>query len=237
MHNTLTIALKEVRTYVASPVAYVIACVLLALTGYYFAAGVSAPFAEASIRGYLLPSTFIMVVIAPMLTMRLLAEEQKMGTVELLLTAPVRDHEVVLGKFAASFAIIVGTLALTLYYVILLYWFGDPDTGPVLSGYLGFLLYSAAAISIGIMASSLTSNQIVAAVLGFGILLILVSIDQISPLLTGIPAQVLLELSLSNHFQDFARGIIDTGDVIYYLSVTALFLFLAVRSLESRRWR
>ena len=172
MRNTWAIAWKEIRGYFTSPVAYVVALIFVALTGYFFVRSVdsilSGPnFPEASLRDTLRQiSVFILPWLAPVLTMRLLAEEQKMGTIELLLTSPVRDWEVVAGKYIASLLTLVVTIALTSYYVLLLYAFGDPDSGPVLSAYLGLFLFSAAALEIGLMASSLSSNQIVAAVIG-----------------------------------------------------------------------
>jgi ABC-2 type transport system permease protein len=238
MRNTLVIAWKETRTYFTTPMAYIVALVFLALTGYFFVSdilGTSLP--EASIRGFVAPITFIMVLMAPVLTMRLLAEEQKLGTMELLLTSPVRDWEIVVGKFLSSFIFYLVALALTLYYVLLLYWFGKPDSGPILAGYLGMILYGAATLSVGLLASSFSGNQIVGAVVGFGILLILTVIDQASNLVSGTASTVVEQVSITFHFEDFTRGVIDLQSVIYYISVTVLFLFLAVRSLESRRWR
>lgn len=237
MSNTLTIAWKEVRTYFGSPMAYIIGTFFLALTGYFFATSISGPFPEASIRGFLTPSTFILVLWAPLITMRLFAEEQRLGTLELLLTAPVRDWEVVLGKFLASLVMLVGTVALTLYYVLLLFWFGDPDTGPLLSGYLGLLLYGSATLSVGLLASSLTSNQIVAAVMGVAVLLLLTLTNQAATLVSGLPSRILEGISLTGHFDDFTRGVVDTGNIVYYIAFTAFFLFLTVRNMESRRWR
>lgn len=236
--NTAAIAGKELHTYFASPIAYIVASMFLALTGVFFVSSISGAFPEATVRGFLEPSAlFVVPVIAPILTMRLLAEEQKLGTLELLLTAPVRDYQVVLGKFLASFLILLGTLALTSYYILLLAMFGDPDPGPLLSSYLGFILYVAAALSVGILASSLTSNQIVASVLGFGILMIMVLLDQASNLVHGFASTVLEEASLLAHYDDFSRGVIDTWNIIYFLTVTVVFLFLTIRALESRRWR
>ena len=125
----------------------------------------------------------------------------------------------------------------TLYYTLLLFWFGNPDIGPLLTGYLGVMLYGSATLAIGLLASSLTSNQIVAAVVAFGILLILTLLEQAADVTSGQVAVVLEHLSLTGHFQDFARGIIDTKNVVYYVSCIVLFLFLATRNLESRRWR
>ena len=237
MRNTFTIAWKETRTYFTTPVAYIVAMVFLAITGYFFVASLSTSFPEAVVSPYLTPSTFVMVFLAPVLTMRLMAEEQKLGTIELLFTSPVRDWEIVLGKFLASMAFFTVTLFLTLFYVILLVLFGSPDVGPIFTGYLGLLLHGTAALSVGLLASSLSSNQIVAAVVAFGVLLLLALIDQLSNAVSGMAATLVSEISLVAHFGDFSRGIIDTGDLVYYISFIAFVLFLTVRSLESRRWR
>ena len=159
-----------------------------------------------------------------------------MGTLELLLTSPVRDWEVVAGKYLASLLALGVTMALTLYYVFLLYVFASPDTGPVLSAYLGLYLYGAAALAIGLMASSLSSNQIVAAVIGMAVLLLLSFMDRVADIVSGTSADVLSGLSMTDHFQDFTRGIIDIGNIVYYITLAAVFLFLTVRSLETRRW-
>ena len=153
MRNTLAIAWKEIRSYFTSSMAYVVGVVFLGLLGFFFVSSISSPFAEASAQGFLIPGTFLMVLLSPLLTMRLLSEEQKLGTLELLMTAPVRDHEVVLGKFLAAMVIFLVTIALSIYFVILLFWFGDPDLGPLLSGYLGFILFSAASLSVGLLGS------------------------------------------------------------------------------------
>lgn len=236
MRNSLAIASKEVRTYYASPIAYVVTAVFLVITGYFFAFNV-VNMQEATVRGFLFPGSFVLLLLSPVLTMRLLAEEQKMGTLELLLTAPVRDTEVVAGKYLASLFIFVVMLALTFYYPLVLFLFGDPDPGPIASGYLGLFLLGAAFIAAGLLASSLTSNQIVAAVIAFGLLILLWVISGASGFLTGPPRAVVNYLALPAHFGDFTMGIIDTKHVIYYVSLTALFLFLAIRSLETRRWR
>ena len=238
MRIILSITRKELVVYFTSPTAYIVAGVFLALTGVFFIDSVSQPFAEATLRGLLLNSTFfLMTLLPPILTMRLLAEEQKLGTIELLLTAPVRDYEVVVAKYLASFVILSATILLTLFYAVILLYYSSPDMGPIFSGYLGFLLYGSAALAIGLLASSLTGNQIVAAVVGFGIILLFTIIDRVSDILTGTVANVLAQLSLTTHFEAFSKGVIATSDVTYYLILTGVFLFLTTRSLESRRWR
>ncbi|MCI0812377.1 MAG: ABC transporter permease subunit [Chloroflexi bacterium] len=237
MRNTLIIAWKETRSYFSSPTAYVVGAMFLVLTGIFFVFDMTRPFAEASVRGFISWATFFIVFLAPLLSMRLLAEEQKLGTLELLLTAPVRDWEVVVGKYLASLATLGATLAFTLFYVLLLFVFGDPDIGPLLSAYLGLILYGAAALAIGIMASSLSGNQIVAAVVGIGILLMLSNVDRIGALLDGVAADVISGISMNAHFADFSRGVLDSSHVVYFVSLVAVFLFITVRSLETRRWR
>ena len=237
MRVSLAIAWKEIQTYFTSPMGYIVALVFVAWTGFWFGDSLSELFPEASVEGYLRPSAFILILLAPALTMRLLAEEQKLGTVELLLTAPVRDWEVVAGKFLASLFFFIGTLALTLFYLVLLYAFGNPDSGPVWSAYLGLMLYGATALSIGLLASSLTNNQLVALVVGFGIILILYYIDRASTLVDGVGSTIISQISLNAHLEDFTLGVVDTNHIVYYITVTAIFLFLTVRSVETRRWR
>jgi ABC-2 type transport system permease protein len=247
------IAGKEIRTYFASPMAYVVAAAFLAITGFFFVASVSDAFSEASVRGFLAGAVFFMIFLSPALTMRLLAEEQKLGTLELLFTSPLREAEVVVGKFLAAFTTLIAMFALSLFFVVLLYIYGVPDSGPILTGYMGLVLYGAATLSVGLFASALSSNQIVGLVVGSGILTALTIIDFISERIEGTASQVLdgfqLGASLavfdldsfgvaqSGHFADFARGIISLGDITYYLSVTAIFLLLTIFVLEAKRLR
>ncbi len=237
MRTILAISGKEVRSYFASPIAYVVAAMFLLITGYFFAGYVYGT-NLASLSGLFSTGTIIMLMlVCSVLTMRLLAEEQKLGTIELLLTAPVRDMEVVIGKYLASLAVYAVMLALTLYYPLLLFWFGDPDAGPIFSGYLGLFLVGASFLAVGLLASSLTSNQMLSAVLSFGLSLLVWVIAQASTLVSGAPAQIITYMALSVHLGDLVKGVIDTTDIIYYLSFVTVFLFLTVRSLETRRWR
>ena len=247
------IAWKEVRIYFASPMAYVVGAAFLAITGFYFVASVSDTFSEASIRGFTAGAIFFMIFLSPALTMRLLAEEQKLGTLELLLTSPVREVEIVFGKFLAALIMLTIMIAATLYYVAVLFVFGVPDIGPIFTGYLGMLLYGSATLAIGLMASVLTSNQLVALVVGAGILTAFTVVDFIAGRLTGIASEVVNGFQLGSsfttfdvrdfgvaeggHFADFARGVISIGDISSYVSITVVFLFLAVVFLEVKRWR
>ncbi len=236
MKNTAAIAWRETKAYFLTPTAYVVGSMFLVLTGIFFVFEVTSTFPEATVRGLVEWASFFMVFLSPLLTMRLLAEEQKLGTLELLLTAPVRDWEVVVGKYLAALLTMIVTVLMTLYYVLLLYWFGDPDTGPVLSAYLGLVLYGAAALSVGLLSSSLSSNQIVSAVVGTAVLLTLSFLDAVAQLVSGIAREVLNGLSMDAHLVDFNRGVVDTSNIVYYLSIAAVFLFVTVRLVETRRW-
>ncbi len=236
MRNTTTIALKEFKSYLASPMAYIVTGIFLVLTGFLFSFS-PATYFETSIRGlWEFWGTLLLLLLASVLTMRLLAEERKMGTLELLLTAPVRDSEVILGKFLGSLGILTVMLALTFYYPILLMSFGDPDMGPIITGYLGLFLLGGASLAVGLFASSLTSNQLVAAMVAGGIIFTLWFAGMAAGLLPEAMGEVISYLSLYHHFSSFMRGVIDTRGIIYYLSITVLFLFLAIRSIESSRW-
>ena len=131
----------------------------------------------------------------------------------------------------------LAALALTLWYVIMLVWRGNPEPGPLLSGYLGIILYGGAGISVGLLASSLTSNQIVAAVVSLGVLVLLSFLELGAEQVTGVLSTIVAQLGMTTHFDDFVRGVVDTSNVVYYLSVIVISLFLATRSLETRRWR
>jgi len=237
MRTAQAVAWKEIQIYFSSPTAYIVGMMFLALSGFFFARDLNDPFPQASLVNFFDGATIIFILIAPALTMRLMAEEQKLGTIELLLTSPVRDWEVIIGKYVASFVFLIATVSLTLYYTILLYVFASPDPGPIYAGYLGLALYGGAALAIGLLCSTLTSNQIVAAVVAMGILLVMFFADLAADNIGGTASTIISEISIRSHFEDFDRGIIDTKHVVYYLSVIAFFLFMSVRALESRRWR
>lgn len=235
MKNMATIAFKEFKSYLTSPMGYIVIGIFLALTGFVFSIS-PATYFETSIKGFMGIGSVLLLLLASVLTMRLLAEERKMGTAELLLTAPVRDSEIVVGKFLGSLGILAVMLVLTFYYPVLLMWFGDPDLGPIATGYLGLFLLGCASLAVGLFASSLTSNQIVAAVVAGGILFALWFLGWTTDFLPEGLGKVIGYMSLSYYFSDFTRGVIDTRAVVYYLSIMGLFLFLTVRSLENSRW-
>jgi ABC-2 type transport system permease protein len=236
MLNVWIVAKRELQAYFVSPIAYVITAAFLVIAGYLFSM-ILYYSREATLQYLFLNMTTILLLIAPVLTMRLLAEERSKGTIELLLTSPVRDWEVTLGKYLASLGLFAAMLALTVYYPVLLEVYGSPDRGPILSGYLGVFLLGATLLALGLLTSSLTSNQIVAAVLGFVLILCLWLVDAVSGIIGGTVGEALKYLALSSHFSDSARGIIDTRDVIYALSLIVGSLFVTTRVLEMRRWR
>ncbi len=246
MRSILLIASKELKSYLTSPMSYIVVCIFLLLSGLFFVLYLNnTNFSDTSLQGFIDPlsvfgmqtgGNILLLLFAVVLTMRTLAEEKKLGTWELLLTSPVRDSDVVLGKFLGSLGIMFIMLALTLFYPLLLIIYGDPDIGPILTSYLGLLLLGGTALSVGIFASSLTANQIVAAVVSGAILFGLWVIGIVATNTPQALQQVLSYLSISSHSAAFEAGIIDTRDIVYYVSITALFLYASVRSLEASRW-
>ncbi|MBI3978138.1 MAG: ABC transporter permease subunit [Chloroflexi bacterium] len=233
--KALWIAQKELRSYFTSPLAYVITAAFLVITGYLFA--LTLVFSqEASLRIVLSNMSTILLLLSPALTMRLLAEEQRHGTVELLLTSPVRDYEVVLGKYLGAVALFACMLLLTGLYVVVLVQWGQPDLLATASGYLGVLLLGATYLALGLLTSSLTQNQVVAAVLAFALTLILYLIGAAADIAQRPVSDVFRYLAIGEHYFDFARGVVDTRHIVYYLSVIVGALFITVRSLETRRW-
>ncbi len=236
MRNTWLIARRELVSYFTSPIAYAVTAVFLVIVGYFF--GVILYYSrEATMRYLFYNVTTILLLIGPALTMRLVAEERKSGTIELLLTSPVRDGEVIAGKYIAALALWALMLALTLVYPALLKAFGNPDPGPIATGYLGLLLAGGAILALGVVASTVTSNQIIAALLAFGFSLILWLTDALQDLVSGALGSFFSYLSLSTHFADFPKGVIDTKDVVFFLTLVVGALFLATRLLEARRWK
>jgi ABC-2 type transport system permease protein len=236
MRNAFTIARRELSAYFTSPVAYVVTAGFLVIAGYFFYF-ILYYSQEATLRYLFNNLTTILLFVAPILSMRLLAEEQRSGTIELLLTAPVRDWEVVLGKWAAALAFWLVMLLPTLLYPFFLSRFGDPDWFPIITGYLGIILLGGVLLALGTLTSALTQNQVVAAVLGIGLTILLWLIGAAGDFAGSSLSGFFQYLALSTHFYDLTRGVVDTKNLIYYLSVIVAALFLATRVLESRRWR
>jgi ABC-2 type transport system permease protein len=236
MRTTLVIWRREFTAYFNSPVAYFVITIFLALVGIMF----FVPFFaqdRVSMREFFGLAPFLFVFFAPAITMRLIAEEKRTGTLEMLITLPVRDAEVVIGKFLAALTLLAVAVALTLPYAFTIAAFGDLDFGPVIGGYVGLLLLGAAFLAVGLAASSFTENQIVAFVLALFVSMLLLMVDRFVIFLPQALGGVVEYLSFATHFRDAARGVIDTRDVVFFLSFALLGLFLAFRSLESRRWR
>ena len=246
---------KEMWLYGGSPAAYVVFTFFLLISGWFFSQ-IFLFYSDASMRSFMQPQfgqnltitehvmrplftnmSVVLLFFIPMLTMRLFAEEKKSGTMELLLTYPVRDGEILAGKFLAAGGLYVLLLALTLVYPGLVAYFTRVEWGPILTGYLGLLLTGATFLAIGLLISSLTENQIVAGFGTFGVLLLFWVIGWGSESAGGNLRTVLQFLSITEHMDTFSRGLIDTKDLVYYASAIVLALFLTVRSLESKRWR
>ncbi len=237
MRNILTIAGKELRSYFTSPMAYVLAVFYLGITGYIFIAiFLLMPQAQTDLVRILFGWMMgLSVVIIPTVTMGLFAQERASGTMELLMTRPVRDWEIVVGKFLAAVGLFVAVIAVTLGYPAILEAVADPDWAMILTGYLGLLLAGTAFIALGIFASSLTANQIAAAIIAVFVLLFFCLIGTLSYSVSHSLGDVFKHLSVLENYGDFSRGIIDTKNIIYFLSLIFVSLFLAVRTIENRR--
>jgi len=231
------ISLRELRSYFDSLIAYILLVLFLAFSGFFtwlfgndiFMLG------QASLRAFFSIAYWTLFFFIPALTMRLLAEENRSGTLELLLTKPISDRQVVLGKFLAALGLIVVALLFTLPYVITVSSIGNLDQGAVFGGYLGLILMSGVYISIGLCASSMTSNQIVAFLVAIFIgLFFHILFDVLSSNFTGLTGNIFAFLSVSSHFESMARGVLDTKDIVYFLSLMILGLKLAEDSLAKR---
>lgn len=258
MRNFIFILGKEMRSYFNSPIAFVVVTVFVVLSGYYFYQ-IFASFSTLSfqvqtdpmlanrygalnvtelvIRPFFGMLGVVLLIMLPMLTMRSFSEEKKTGTIELLLTYPVKDIEVILAKFSGCMGILMLMLLLSLPSVTLVDVFGDPEWGVIVSGYLGLILVGAAFISLGIFMSTLTENQIVAGVISFSALLVFYLIGYSAGFAGETMSRLLTYISFTFHLRNFVKGVIDSADVIYYFIFTIFFLFLSMRSLESKRWR
>ena len=235
LSNTGTIFRKELRSYFNSAVAYVVIVVFLAIVGWVYTSSMFL-INVASLRLMFewIPLVFLFVV--PAITMRLLAEEKKAGTIELLTTKPLYDWEVVAGKFFAAWMLIALALLPTLIYYITIAFLGDIDNGPVIGGYIGLLLMAGVYIAVGLLASSLTENQIVAFIVGLLLMFALFLMDKVLIFIPEFMISVVEYLGIDFHFSNIARGVIDTRDVVYFLSVLGFSLYLSVVSLGRRKW-
>ena len=254
MKNVLIICGKEIKSYFSSPIAYLLMTIFAVIFGYFFFSA-TAYFVQASMQmqmqgqnspmnvndfiiGPLLGNASVVgLFLIPMISMRLFAEEKKQGTIELLMTSPVKDWEIIVGKWLGAmvmYACVIGVSALN---VALLFSYGKPDWRPILVGYLGLLLQGGCLLAIGTFISTTTNNQIIAGGATFAVCLLLWVLDWVSSYEQAAWAKVIAYCSVLTHFEPFSKGVIDSKDVIFYLSMIFLGLFLTQRSLESLRWR
>jgi ABC-2 type transport system permease protein len=249
MSNILAIAHKEMKSYFASPIAYIVLAFFALMFGFFFynlllyfdreamQGGPAVNVNERLIRPVFLNATVIFLFVLPMVTMRTYAEEKRSGTMELLLTAPLTDLQIILGKFVGAMGLFVSMLALSLIHLGVVFWKGDPEVMPVVTTYLGLILMGGCFVSLGLLISSLTKNQIVAGMATFGVFLILWVINWTAPFVGPTAQAVLNYLSITDHLDDFTKGIIDTKHVVYYISFISFGLFLTARSVDTERWR
>lgn len=236
IQNVLTIAGRQFRSYFNGPVAYIVVCVCLLLVGIFF----WSPFflmGRVTVREMFRLFSMTLAFAAPAITMGLLAEEKRSGTLELLITMPVREAEVIVGKFLGALGLLAVMLLVSIPYPISVDQFGDLDWGPVISGYFGLFLQGGAMIAIGLAASSFTDNQLVAFFASFALCAFFVAFGWLLPLMPpGIIVNTVEWLSFDYHFESMSRGVLDTRDLVYFLSIAGFCLMLAFRALESRRW-
>jgi len=233
MRSFLTLLAKEVRALFYSPIAYIVIAVFLFLTGYSFTLTLFIN-KYATLVHIFFQSAGLLLLIVPIVTMRLFAEERKAGTLELLLTAPVRESHVVLAKYLASMAVVLTMLALTGAYAAVLGILGSPEWGPIYSGYLGLALLASTLVALGLMFSALTSNQVVAAIVTIGVSFMMWTIDSLATMMPEGPERILISLSLLARFTPFATGAMYTSDLGFFVTSTLLALFLAMRALARR---
>jgi len=255
MSNILAITQKELKGYFASPIAYVVIGFYALIFGFFFYSlvlyfdrqsmqmlglGAGSPpvnVNENMIRPAFLNAMVVFLFVLPMITMRTYAEEKRSGTIELLLTSPLTDFQIIMGKFLGAMSLYAAMLAVTLIHIALLFMAGKPEWIPILTTYLGLLLMGGCFIAVGLLISSLTKNQIVAVMVTFTVFLMLWVINWIASFVGPTAQQVLNYLSITDHLDDFTRGIIDTKHVVYYVSFIGFGLFLTARAVDTERWK
>lgn len=254
MRNVLTICGKELRSYFTSPIAYLLMALFGLIFGYFFysatayfvLAGIRAQMGGGnqpmSINDYVIAplmgnASVVCLFLLPLISMRLFAEEKRMGTIELLMTSPVRDWEIILGKWLGAMFMYLCVLAMSGFSVALLFAWGRPDWRPILTGYLGLILQGGTVLAIGTFISTTTKNQIIAGAATFSVCLLLWVLSWVSSYNDAPWAQAIAYCSILTHFEPFSKGIVDTKDLVFYISAIFLGLFLTSQSLESLRWR
>jgi ABC-2 type transport system permease protein len=246
MRNVWIIARREYKLFFISPVAYVVAFFFMILLGYFFYSALRDAIIQATYQPYvpgvqivISPMVTLLLFVMPAITMRSISEEMRMGTMELLLTAPVKDWELVVGKWLGAFLFMLTLLAVTWIFPIVLNFLVKPgiDQGVLLSGYLGLVLMVACLVAIGVFISSLFNNQLVVFMINLAIVLVFWLVRPASNSTGGLGNQILTYLNFIDHYMNFYQGTIDLSDIVYYLSMTSLALFLGTISVEMRRWR
>lgn len=236
--QTLNIARRQFASYFNGPAAYIVIALVLILTGFlFFYIGAFFLTGRASLRGLFQMMPFTLLFACPALTMGLLAEEKRNGTLELLITLPVREWEVIVGKYLAAVGLLAVTFALTLPYPIVVSTLGNLDWGQVWTGYFGLLLEGSALLAIGMMASSFTDNQLIAFFVAGIFAFMFVVVGYATPFFPSGLASVVEQMSFSFHFESMARGVLDTKDLVFFSSMIFFPLAIAFRALESRRWK
>lgn len=236
MRNAWLLCQKELRSYFNSPVAYIVLTLFLLITGFFFTSTLFI-IGQATMRQTFQLTPIVMLFFVPAITMRLLAEEKRSGSIELLFTLPTRDWEIVVGKFSAAWIFITIAIGLTLAFTFSVARIGELDTGETIGGYLGMILMGGAFAAIGTWTSSLTRNQIVSFVVSLTVIAVLYLVENLLVLMPLSWAPIFQFLSVTHHFNNLARGVIDSRDVLYFVSLIVLMLSLAHSSLESRRWK
>jgi len=254
MTNVWIICRKELKSYFSSPIAYGLMAFFAVISGYFFylataffvqrgmemqmmGRGMPMDVNEQVIRPVLMNISVIGLFIIPMITMRLFAEEKRTGTIELLATSPVRDVEIIVGKWLAALILYGSVLLLSAVNMSVLFIYGAPDWRPLAVGYLGLLLQGGCLLAVGTFISTMTRNQIIAGTATFAACLMLWILDWVSAYEQAAWAKVMSYLSVVTHFEPFSKGVLDSKDIIFYLSMIFLGLFLTARSMESLRWR
>ena len=238
MRKTLLIARRELAGFFVSPMAYVIGALLMLACNFSFFQTVFVPGREATLRPLFEAMAMLMIMAVPLLSMKLISEEFNSGTIEALMTAPVTDTQVILGKYLGVGTFYLALLSVTLVPTLLMAIFAAPDWGVIIMGYLGMILLGAAYLAVGLFASTTSRYQLVAAIVGGGLLSVLVFVPRALVAYGPAPVNYLAaHMDIMGYFQDFARGILDTRGLVFFATVTGVFLFLSVKLLESRRWR
>ncbi len=233
--NIKYIFTKELRSYFNSAVAYIVIVGFLAILGWFFTSNLFLV-NMSSMRVVFEITPFLLIFFGPFITMRLLAEEMKTGTIELLMTKPLREYEIVIGKFLAAWGLFFFTLLPTLSYYITIAIIGKIDIGPVIGGYLGLMFIGGVFIAVSLFGSSMTENQITAAIVSFLIVFGLFMLDKVLFVVPPSFASVLEYLSIDYHFSNISRGVIDTRDLLYYISMISFSLMLGTFMLQRKRW-